>query len=535
MNIQFEYITTLAQQYEVWSNDTAQLYEALHQLDLPTLGAIVAEHHLPERKMQPVHLLRAQVAKWLLAGHRLDDDRLEEFKNQIRKKDKKMLATYPENVVSDFVGYYIGRHDIFKNWQKTWVVFHPFFYRGAVKATVKNYLRELSEQLYQDLSLREYTIQNIDFAGPNSFGRNFCSLVFYPETKNTANEAHQFHLTLGASSQAGRVSGRYVSTAKVNELQLVCSYEEILTVLKAQKSNIVRYNEADTRHFFTTQTPNFYSIATDKAFPFIEEKYFLEAVNVLKRKKNIILQGAPGVGKTFLAHLLAYQLMGVMEQTSITTVQFHASYTYEEFVQSSQTQGIFYKFCEKARKNIEKPHFFVLDEINRGDVAKIFGELLLLIETDKRDTMVIPLLYAQENEPPFSIPSNVYLIGTMNSGDRSATIFDPALRRRFAFFTLEPLFNVAFQDFLQKKGISLSLIAHLCAVIPKINQLIRNDVGLGSGYQIGHSYFCADLDGQSEQEWWHNIVHFELQPLLAELWFDNPQEVERVVAMLNKT
>jgi 5-methylcytosine-specific restriction protein B len=484
--------------------------------------------------MQPVHLLRAQVAKWLLAGHRLDDERLEEFKNQIRKKDKKMLATYPENVVSDFVGYYIGRHDIFKNWQKPWVIFHPFFYRDTVKKTVKMYLAQLAELLYDDLSLQDYTIQNIDFAGPNSFGRNFCSLVFYPESKNAANEAHQFHVNLGASPEAGRVSGRYVSAAKGNELHFVHSYEAILAVLKAQKSNITRYNEDDKRHFFTTQTPNLYSIATDKAFPFIEEKNFLEAVNVLKRKKNIILQGAPGVGKTFLAHRLAYQLMGVVEQTSITTVQFHASYTYEEFVQSSEKQGIFYKFCEKARKNAEKSHFFILDEINRGDVAKIFGELLLLIETDKRDKMAIPLLYAQENDPLFTIPNNVYIIGTMNSGDRSAAIFDPALRRRFAFFTLEPLFNVPFQAFLQKKGISFGLITHLCHVIPKINQLIRNDVGLGAGYQIGHSYFCTDLDGQSEQDWWHNIVHFELRPLLAELWFDNPQEVERLGKMLEE-
>lgn len=135
-----------------------------------------------------------------------------------------------------------------------------------------------------------------------------------------------------------------------------------------------------------------YSFTNDTDKPFINEEKFLKIVSLLNRKKNIILEGAPGVGKTFLAHKIAYQLIGEVRNENIEMVQFHQSYSYEDFIQGIRPSnnggfevrnGIFYDFCQKARRSNE-PFVFIIDEINRGNLSKIFGEMMMLIEIDKR-------------------------------------------------------------------------------------------------------------------------------------------------------
>ena len=178
---------------------------------------------------------------------------------------------------------------------------------------------------------------------------------------------------------------------------------------------------------------------------YISQPQYDSLTTLLKKKKNIILQGAPGVGKTFIAKRLAYSMMGVKDKERVMMVQFHQSYSYEDFIMGYRPTekgfqvktGAFYNFCKKAEIDNENDYFFIIDEINRGNLNKIFGELFMLLEADKRGEEV-QLLY--ENEK-FTIPSNIYLIGTMNTADRSLAMLDYALRRRFSFFDMKPGFE----------------------------------------------------------------------------------------------
>jgi hypothetical protein len=267
-------------------------------------------------------------------------------------------------------------------------------------------------------------------------------------------------------------------------------------------------------------------------------------VDLLLHRKNVVLQGPPGVGKTFVAQRLAYLLVGRADPDNVRMVQFHPSYAYEDFVQGyrpakgggfERRDGPFLDFCDKALQDPEDRYVLVIDEINRGNLAKIFGELLMLLEGDKRDRRWgVKLAYSEETEEPFHVPPNLYVIGTMNSADRSLALVDYALRRRFAFVPVEPAFDVdGFEAYLTGLGASAALIARVRARVRKLNQQISDDKGLGRGYQIGHSYFCSVPKGSTADDaWYERIVRHEIEPLLEEYWFDRAEHVTEAVASL---
>lgn len=287
-----------------------------------------------------------------------------------------------------------------------------------------------------------------------------------------------------------------------------------------------------------------YKFSEDADKPFISEEQFLKSVSLLKRKKNIILQGPPGVGKTFIARKLAYEIMQEIKDASIEMVQFHQSFSYEDFIQGLRpTQkgsfdlkdGIFYTFCQRALAHPERPFFFIIDEINRGNLSKIFGELMMLIEADKRhEKYALKLTYAEDEEDRFFVPENLYIIGTMNTADRSLAIVDYALRRRFAFISLQPDYGENFRTFLSSNGLSNEMIDHISSSVFKVNQKIKDDTNLGEGFQIGHSYFCNFNNAEDENIWWQEIIDFEIKPLLEEIWFDELSNVTEMIKLLSK-
>lgn len=244
--------------------------------------------------------------------------------------------------------------------------------------------------------------------------------------------------------------------------------------------------------------------------------------SLVNRKKNIILQGAPGVGKTFAAKRLAYSIMGCKDESRVLCVQFHQSYSYEDFIMGYKPyeegfkleQGIFYNFCKKAENNPNEPYFFIIDEINRGNLSKIFGELLMLIENDKRGQKMT-LAY---NGMIFSVPKNLYIIGMMNTADRSLAMIDYALRRRFSFYSMNPAFESEGFKMYQKKLNSLKFDS-LIKVVKELNENIINDASLGEGFVIGHSYFCGE--NVYTDNWIKEIIEYDLIPILQEYWFDD--------------
>ena len=262
---------------------------------------------------------------------------------------------------------------------------------------------------------------------------------------------------------------------------------------------------------------------------YLSEGKYDELLAKLKQKKNIILQGAPGVGKTFSARRLAWSMMGCKDDTRVKMIQFHQSYSYEDFIMGFRPNGSdfvlkygpFYQFCKKAAADTENDYFFIIDEINRGNLSKIFGELFMLMESHYRGSEhAMPLLYSDEH---FYIPKNLYIIGMMNTADRSLAMLDYALRRRFAFFELEPAFrSEVFVRFLQSAG--NKKLEQLIQTIEQLNTEICRDDSLGKGFRIGHSYFC--LEEPLTDELLQSIVNYELIPLLEEYWFDEPEKVE---------
>lgn len=275
---------------------------------------------------------------------------------------------------------------------------------------------------------------------------------------------------------------------------------------------------------------NEYSFSSDTDRPFISEDKFNEIVDLLHRKKNVILEGAPGVGKTFLARKVAYQLMGEMKDDNIEMVQFHQSYGYEDFVQGIRPMangefktrdGVFYEFCAKALTNPKEKFVFIIDEINRGNLSKILGELMMLIEANKRSSQyAIKLTYSDPDDEKFYVPDNVYILGCMNTADRSLAIVDYALRRRFAFFPIEPEFEQTFSNYLLQK-FDQTFVNEVCRRLKAVNARIQQEASLGSGMEIGHSYFC-DLTGSDDKmKWWQDICKYELFPYIREICFDD--------------
>ncbi len=312
--------------------------------------------------------------------------------------------------------------------------------------------------------------------------------------------------------------------AAMKTLTDITSYTDYVEKLNALFEDETEEDAEDVEKSYPTYTKEDFLLEV-----YMPNEEYEKLAGILRIKKNIILQGAPGVGKTFAAKRLAFSMMGVKDVERVMMVQFHQSYSYEDFIMGFRPssdgfelkRGAFYNFCKKAEIDGDNDYFFIIDEINRGNLSKIFGELFMLIENDKRGVS-LQLLYSDEK---FSVPKNIHIIGMMNTADRSLAMLDYALRRRFAFFEIKPGFTT---DGFRKYKMSLEneKFDKLIACVESLNNVISNDESLGDGFCIGHSYFCNLSPDSIDDQVLSGIVEYELIPLLKEYWFDEPTKVK---------
>lgn len=282
---------------------------------------------------------------------------------------------------------------------------------------------------------------------------------------------------------------------------------------------------------------------------FLERAEIDRLLDRLRTKKNLILQGPPGTGKTWLAKRLAFALMGQKDDSKVRAVQFHPNLSYEDFVRGwrptgegklSLADGVFMEAIKAASKDPSSKFVVVIEEINRGNPAQIFGELLTLLEAGKRTpNEALELCYpdADGKRRPVHIPENLYVVGTMNIADRSLALVDLALRRRFAFIGLEPRLGQVWREWVVKDcAVDPGLVADIERRITELNDQIAADARLGKQFRIGHSYVTPAhrLEAGDTKKWFQQVVETEIGPLLDEYWFDAPDEAQKAIARLTQ-
>ncbi|WP_420367250.1 AAA family ATPase [Curtobacterium sp. L1-20] len=253
------------------------------------------------------------------------------------------------------------------------------------------------------------------------------------------------------------------------------------------------------------------------------QRWLQETLDLIERRKQVILYGPPGTGKTFLAQALSKHVTeGTDGETTI--VQFHPTYSYEDFFEGFRPvanddsgnlaftlrKGPLRRLADAAAANPEANYFLVIDEINRGNIAKVFGELYFLLEY--RDSE-ISLLYSDE---PFTLPNNIFVIGTMNTADRSIAMLDAAMRRRFAFVELHPE-REPVQDVLSRWVVTKGLQDDRAGLLTRLNAQIQDHDA-----KVGPSFLMRDLAGTGLQDVWR----YEILPLLAEHHYGEGVDLE---------
>ena len=389
---------------------------------------------------------------------------------------------------------------------------------------------------YDDFAMKLINIMEGDSYNMKDKFRKWLENISIQESSITAYLSH-VDLMSKESQEDGLLSKSLYEFDNYKELEeyipIIINSEKFKT--RSQNSNNINF--AALNHYIEF-LKNYYDKDLFLEEVFMNDSEYEKIYKLLMRKKNIILKGSPGVGKTFMARRLAYSIIGKKAKDQVLSVQFHQSYSYEDFIEGIRpnkdgefvlTPGVFKEFVDVAKNNRDKDYFVIIDEINRGNLSKILGELMKLIEYDKRDKEDVILPYSKES---FTIPENIFIIGTMNTADRSLAMVDYALRRRFAFIQVNPAFNnPKFSNWLiEKNNIKENDVNLLCNKMIALNAAIDDD--LGEGFEIGHSYFVDNLDSNNFTQSYKDIIDYEIIPLLEEYWFDDDTKIVDYKQML---
>ncbi len=462
---------------------------------------------------------------------KIREDRIEYFKN--------LSTTKIEN---------FSEHEMINFLKEIWAII-PFQANGIIRENGLDKLKkELINLLYgaDDISLRfNQFLNEIQIFKAKAMSEVLCSLypkeyaIFNNTTINVFNYLEINDISLSDITDYS-VYKQIIDKEEIIRKSLEEELEKEQDYLDVDNMIYLfnKYLETKAEHETLTENHLYSFEELEKDGVFLDITKCKKIVQLLNEKKNIILEGAPGVGKTFIAKRLCYAMMKEKDPNRILSIQFHQSYSYEDFILGYRPEengsfklkpGMFLEFCEKARNDCERPYFLIIDEINRGNISKIFGELLVLIENDKREKEGVNLAY-QDNEKymNFTVPKNIYIIGLMNTADRSLAMMDFALRRRFAFFTIPPLFEEEnFKKYLEK--VKKPLLNKTIEKIKNLNHVIQNDEALGEGFMIGHSYFSnfkPDMNDDEVRTKLENILEYEIGPMLKEYWYDEKDKLE---------
>ena len=319
----------------------------------------------------------------------------------------------------------------------------------------------------------------------------------YPHNPDDSNEAVTYEHALGFLD-------RFIEEAALRGLVLRhrLDAQSVVWALKGGRDGKDDSGEDGT-------LPDLQTLAADLLLP---ASSLEEIVTLLGEKKQVIFQGPPGTGKTYVARELALYLAGSEER--VTFVQFHPSYAYEDFVQGYRptlengqagfrlSKGPLMRTAGRAREEPDAKHFLVIDEINRGNLGKVFGELYFLLEY--RDEK-IRLQYQEEDAEPFSLPKNLYIIGTMNTADRSIALVDLALRRRFSFMefdTSEEPIKGLLRRWLGENAPGMEWVA---GIVERANERLDDRHAA-----IGPSYFMKEglTEERARRIWQHDVLPY---------------------------
>lgn len=530
--------------------DEATLFAQLNDLEPQRVQELLDGYRWVERRYSPVNLLRYEVLNQLEEGRPpLSPADVELIRRHIENRDTFFFQKYGSRLAQHLADS--ATTDAFRAYRSGerlayFRLFYRFFYRTRESRLVLSTLTDLGQFLSETLPVPDSRLRIGDFNNGNYSGGTRCWLAFQPLRPRSTDS-----LVLEIRPDGFRCALLEKNDERGADWLESTDWPEALDTLRTLAAAYRRTHDLDARpapepearmlsavaETEPAYAPEPYDRAQALADLFFPAAQFDTWLDALKTKKNLLLQGPPGVGKTFVARRLAQVLTGQRGGPAQAFVQFHPSYAYEEFIEGYRPDGRggfavrpgqFYAFVQRARRQPDQPHVFVIDEINRGNVGAIFGELLVLLEANKRGPAHAARL-AYSNEA-FFLPENLYLIGTLNTADRSLTPLDYALRRRFVVATLPPQFNEAFAEHLRQRGVPATLTAALVQEMHRLNERIRQDRQLGPGFEIGHSYFSEP--GAPIETWFRRVLELELAPLLHAYWADDSSAADTQIEIL---